>query len=81
MKQFDAPKKTKGTDRDNFKDDDNNAADLQIALDALEDELEDDRIDKDGNWEYNIRNELTEEEVEKLEETVQPVRRVLTKVS
>jgi hypothetical protein len=81
MKQFDAPKKKKGTDGDDFDDNDDDAADLQVALDALEDELEDDRVDKDGSWEYNIRIELTDEEVEELEETVQPVRRVLAKVS
>ena len=82
MKQFDTPKKKKGAeDNDNDNDNDIDAADLQVALDEIEDELEDERIDKDSIGEFNIRIELTEEEVEALEETVKPVRRVLTKVS
>ena len=81
MKQFDAPKKKKDAEDDDNNDDDIDAADLQVALDELEEELEDERIDKDGIGEFDIRIELTEEEVEALEETVKPVRRVLTKVS
>ncbi len=81
MKQFDTPKKKKGAKDDDKDDDDIDAADLQVALDELEDELEDERIDEDGNSEFDIRIELTEEEVDALEETVKPVRHVLTKVS
>jgi hypothetical protein len=83
MKQFDAPKKKKTHDNDGSDDNDEDAADLQGALDELEEELEDDGIEKgdDGNWEFDIRIELTEGEIEELETTVKPVRCVLNKVS
>jgi hypothetical protein len=81
MKQFDAPKRKKkceGTDPD---DSDEEVADLQFALEELEEEVEDNDTDErvDG-WEFDIRLELSESEIEKLEETVKPVRRVLAKV-
>ncbi len=38
MKQFDAPKKKKGAEVDDFDDNENDATDLQVALDELEDE-------------------------------------------
>lgn len=81
MKQFDAPKK-KSSAKDNDNDDDDiDATGLQVALDELEDELEDEHIDEDGGSEFNIHIELTEKEVEALEETMKSVWRVLTKVS
>jgi hypothetical protein len=53
------------------------------ALDELEGELENEEGDMEGNdsWEYDIRTEMLEEEVEKLEKSVKPVRNVLTKAS
>ncbi len=83
MKQFDAPKKKKKSgDHNDSDDDDEDAADLQVALDELEGELEDDgNKEEDGNWEFDMHIELTEGEIEELEATVEPVRRVLTKVS
>jgi SMC interacting uncharacterized protein involved in chromosome segregation len=82
MKQFDTPKK-KNTHVDDGLDEINeDAADLQGALNDLEEELEEDGNDKeDANWEFDMRIELTEGEIEALEATVEPVRRVLTKVS
>ena len=81
MKQFDAPKKKKN-DGDDSDDEDDGTANLQVAFDELEDELEDEGINEDGNgWEFDMRIELSEKEIEELEETVQPVRRVLTKVN
>jgi len=80
MKQFDSPKKKDGDD-DN--DDDEDAADLVAALDELEDELEsgeDDIGNDDNDWEYDMRREMSAEEVEGLEKSVKPVRSVLTKV-
>ena len=83
MKQFDAPKKKKKSgDHDDSDDDDEDAADLQVALNELEKELEDDgNKEEGGNWEFDMRIELTEGEIEELEATVEPVRCVLTKVS
>ena len=79
MKQFDAPKKKR---HDDEVDEDEDVADLQVALDELEGELEGDDIGKDDdNWEFDMRIELTEKEIDELEETVKPVRHVLTKVS
>ena len=63
-------------------DEDEDVADLQVALDELEGELEDDVIGEDSdNWEFDMHIELTEEEIDELEETVKPVRYVLTKVN
>ena len=82
MKQFDAPKKKKPDDDILADDEDEDVADLQVALDELEGELEDDVIGEDGdNWEFDMRIELTEKEIDELEETVKPVRHVLTKVN
>ncbi len=48
-----------------------------MRLDDLEEELE----DEDGrDWEYDMRADMTNEDVEELEENVRPVRRVLSKV-
>jgi hypothetical protein len=84
MKQFDAPKKKKSYDEyDNPSDDEMGF--LTAVLEELDDELEGDGGDGDGNendgWEPDMRADMTEEEVEKLEECVRPVRRVLMKVS
>ena len=80
MRQFDAPKKRKG-DSDDVDEELEDATDLRVALDELEAELEADGVDeKDNNWEYNMRNKMTENEIEELEKAVTPVRRVLTKV-
>jgi len=79
MKQFDAPKKIKRDDEVPADDEDE---DVELVLDELEGELEDKDIDKDGdNWEFDMRIELTEEEIDELEDTVKPVRHVLTKVN
>ena len=68
MKQFDAPKKKNNKDADEIEDEDGD--DLAAALDELEEELE----DEDGrDWEYDIRADMTNEDVEKLEENVRPV--------
>jgi len=82
MKQFDAPKKKKKGEDNDSDGEEEEAADLQFALEELEDELEDDDTNKrvDG-WEFDIRLDLSESEIEKLEETVKPVRRVLAKVN
>jgi len=81
VKQFDAPNNKKRGDEDVDDDDDKDAADLCLAVDKLEGDLEDDGSDEDGNdWEFDMRIELNEEEIKELEETVKPVRRVLTKV-
>src|SRR5258706_1039019 len=67
MKQFDAPKKKKktGGDTDEIEEDDDSDV-LAAALDELEDELE----DEDSGWEYDMRGDMTNEDVEKLEENV-----------
>jgi len=77
MKQFDAPKKKKktGGDTDEIEEDDDSDV-LAAALDELEDELE----DEDSGWEYDMCGDMTNEDVEKLEENVKPVRHVLSKV-
>jgi hypothetical protein len=82
MKQFDAPKKKKTHNDDGLDDIEADAADLQGALDGLEEELEEDiGIDEgDPTWEFNMCVELTEGEIEEMEATVKPVRCVLTKV-
>jgi hypothetical protein len=75
-------KKKKNGDHNDSDDDDEDAADLQVVLDELEGELEDDgNKEEDGNWEFDMRIELTEGEIKELEATVEPVQRVLTKVS
>jgi hypothetical protein len=57
---------------------DEDADDLAAAFDELEEEeLE----DENGGWEYDMRADMTSEDVENLEENVKPVRRVLSKVS
>lgn len=71
MKQFDASKKKKN-DGDDSDNEDNSTADLQVALDELEDELEDVSM-KTVMTGSLIRIELSEKEIEELEETVQPV--------
>ncbi len=77
MKQFDAPKKNK-TGGDASEIDDDVADDLAATFDELDEELE----DEDGDdWEYNMRADMVNEDVEKLEENVKLVRHVLSKVS
>ena len=76
MKQFDTPKKNKGGEGGGDAEDED-ADDLAAALDELEDEIENDG----GDWEYDMRADMTNEDVEKLEENVKPVRGVLSKVS
>ena len=74
-------KKKKSGDHNNSDDSDEDAADLQVALDELEGELENDgNKEEDSNWEFDMRIELTEGEIEKLEATVESVQHVLTKV-
>jgi len=79
MRQFDTPKKKKNGEADGDGDEieDEDADDLAAALDELEEELE----DEDGrDWEYDMCADMMNEDVEKLEENVRPVRRVLSKV-
>ena len=77
MKQFDAPKKIKrGGDASEI--DDDVADDLAAAFDELEEELED---EDRGDWEYDMHADMTNEDVEKLQENVKPVQCVLSKVS
>jgi archaellum component FlaC len=80
MKQFDTPKKNKAGEEGGNADEieDKDADDLAAALDELEDELEN---EDGGDWEYDMRADMTNEDVEKLEENVKPVRGVLSKVS
>ena len=73
MKQFDPPTKKRKTG-DEIEDNDSDS--LAAALDELEDELE----DEDRGREYDMREDMTNEDVEKLEENVKPVRGVLSKV-
>jgi len=69
MKQFDTPRKKKPNDDILADDEDEDVADLQVALDELEGELEDDVISEDGdNWEFDMHIEL--------EETIKPVHQV-----
>jgi len=77
MKQFDAPKKNK-TGGDASEIDDDVADDLAAAFDELEEELED---EDRGDWEYGMHADMTNEDVEKLQENVKPVQCVLSKVS
>jgi hypothetical protein len=79
MKQFDAPKNKKNDADDDDGDDETDP--LGMALDELEEELEGDGNDDNVNWEFDMRTEMSQEEVEALEDTVKPVRRVLAKVS
>jgi len=58
--------------------DDNVADDLAAAFDELEEELED---EDRGDWEYDMRADMVNEDVEKLEENVKLVQRALSKVS
>jgi len=78
MKQFDMPKKKNQQGDDN--DDEEDAADLVAALDELEGELENEEGDMKENdgWEYDMRIEMSDEEVEELEKSVKPVRNVLS---
>ena len=80
MKQFDAPKKKKTYDKhDNPSDDEMGY--LTAVLEELDNELEDDGDDNYDGWKTDMHADMTDEEIEKLEECVEPVRRVLTKVS
>ncbi len=54
------------------------ADDLAATFDELEEELED---EDRGDWEYDMCADMVNEDVEKLEENVKLVRRVLSKVS
>jgi len=58
--------------------DDDVADDLAAAFDELEEELED---EDRGDWEYDMRADMVNEDVEKLEENVKLVQRALSKVS
>ena len=81
MKQFDEPKKKKvGESRETEEMEVDESDNLMAVLDDLEKELEDDE-NEGSSWEYDMRIDMNEEDVEKLEESVKPVRRVLGKVS
>jgi len=54
------------------------ADDLAATFDELEEELED---EDRGDWEYDMRADMVNEDVEKLEENVKLVQRALSKVS
>ena len=54
------------------------ADDLAATFDELEEELED---EDRGDWEYGMHADMTNEDVEKLQENVKPVQCVLSKVS
>jgi len=58
--------------------DDDVADDLAAAFDELEEELED---EDRGDWEYDMRAYMVNEDVEKLEENVKLVQCALNKVS
>jgi hypothetical protein len=77
MRQFDEPKKKSGETEDMEVDESDG---LAAALDDLEEELEDDENER-NSWDYDMRIGMTDEDVEELEESVKPVRRVLGKVS
>jgi len=77
MKQFNTPKKNK-TGGDTSEIDNDVADDLAATFDELEEELED---EDRGDWEYDMHVDMVNEDVEKLEENVKLVRRVLSKVS
>ena len=55
------------------------ADELAAVFDELEEELENKYEGED--WEYDMRADMTSEDVENLEENVKPVRHVLSKVS
>ena len=78
MRQFDEPKKKNFGEMEDTELEE--ADDLVVALDELEDELEDTE-DEGIEWENNMRADMTAEEVKVLEESVKPVRHVLSKVS
>ena len=64
-KKFNAPKKKKTPNVDSSNDIDKDVDDLQGVLDNLEEELEEDGKDEgDSEWEFDIRIELTEGEIE-----------------
>lgn len=82
MRQFDDPKKSKRDAQDG-----DNVDDLADALAELDDELENDEGRADeaegeetAEWIPDGREDMTEAEIRELEESVKPVRRVLTKV-
>jgi hypothetical protein len=89
MKQFDEPKKR---NRDNEKDDENgNAAEIELVLQELAEEIEDfedeneceeeDRRDgHEENGESDGREGMSDEQIHELDENVRPVRLVLAKV-
>ena len=72
-----APKKNK-TGGDASEIDNDVADDLAAAFDELEEELED---EDRGDWEYDMRADMVNKDVEKLEENVKLVQCVLSKVS
>jgi hypothetical protein len=78
MRQFDEPKKKNSGEMEDTELEEGD--DLAAALDDLEDELEDTE-DEGIDWENDMRADMSAEEVEVLEESVKPVRRVLSKVS
>ena len=79
MKQFDTPKtKDKaGSHGDTVETNEDDPDDLAAALDELEEELE---KEGGGGWEYDMCVDMTNEDIQKLEENVKPVRHVLSKV-
>jgi hypothetical protein len=80
MKQFDEPKKKHIGEMEDTELEE--ADDLVAALDDLEEELEDNGNEGlEMDWENDMRANMTAEEVKELEESVKPVRRVLSKVS
>jgi hypothetical protein len=70
MRQFDEPKRKKVGERDDMEVDEPD--NLAAALDDLEEELEDEENEGSG-WEYDMRIDLTNEDIEELEESVKPV--------
>jgi hypothetical protein len=79
MKQFDEPKKKNVGEMEDPEL--GEVDDLAAALDDLEEELEDEGVELEMDWENDMRADMTTEEVRELEESVKPVRRVLGKVS
>ena len=78
MRQFDKPKKKIFGEMEDTELEE--VDDLVVALDELEDKLEDTE-DKGIEWKNDMRADMTAEEVKVLEESVKPVQRVLSKVS
>jgi hypothetical protein len=77
MKQFDIPKKKKTTRGDTDEMEEDEEVDILAAtLDEQEDELK----DEDSGWDYDMQADMMDEEVEKLQDNVKPVRHVLSKV-